>query len=218
MRKTLIATFTVVGLVVGTLFVSGPAASTISYVPTFATFAGTPFTTGALGSANITVSSGAFNKEDTSIPPTNWVPTNAPLPINTLAFVVTSVVTFSFSEPVTNPALYLVNLPSQSDDLDALDLSSTGGTCTWSKQSGFLLGSLTGSTFVPANDYSEGGVLLCSGTVSSITITPTASGSEAYSVGLASLIDPSSTTTTSTIDPTTTTTPAVDPVVPEFTG
>lgn len=134
-----------------------------------------PGVTGTLGSVTVTVAN-AFNQANASVfqtaefdPPGNY---------GGLGFTGAAAATFTFSAPVTDPVIYLADLRSTSNG-GAINysLGTTGGTCTWSIQSGFTDSTLTGATIaivpvVTGAFTQDGGILRCTGTISGVSITP----------------------------------------------
>ena len=206
MRKTLISLLSVLGLTIGSVVVAAPASSTPAYVPTFADF--TSATAGTLGTATVTMSGPLGAPFVSLFTGSDFVPP-APSIVDVLAIEGSTPLTISFSTPVTNPALYLLALPPYPASA-TLDLASTGGTCTWSILSGLTGLTLTG-TALSAPTASASGIVLCTGTVSSISMTPSSSTSSPaanYTMALAAMFDP-------TPPPTP---PTPEPTRPTFTG
>jgi hypothetical protein len=222
--KVLLSGAAATTFVVGVVGIAGPAPAE-PFSPTLAEWSSS--TSGTVGTTAFSVSVGGdtdLSDFDFSIPAfdppggaeqeaTEWESNEA--------------ITVTFEAAVTNPAFYVRYLRgSDADGPDAYALSAGGGTCTWSIQSGMGDVALAGTTFSVEGAGFLDGILLCSGTVSSITLTPTG-GSDSYqALTVATLEDLAPTTTSTTTAPTSSTTSttavtgAVSAVVvtPTFTG
>ena len=213
------------GLIVTGLVAGAPPAPAITYTPTFTAWSSG--SNGTIGSVSVTLTNNPYSTlTDRDLSGANYVPAGSATQKMSMVEA-KAATTISFSSPVTNPALYVKYLRGAATQGMDYALSSTGGSCTWSIQSGLTGASITGSTLIPqATGYGDG-VILCAGTVSSFTIDGSADAGAggAYDITVAALVDPnapSSSTTTTTVDPVTTssstTPPAIDPLAPTFTG
>lgn len=194
--------------------VSSSPANAISYSPTFSTVTSTgiPSSTGTVGTVNFTIST-TNGMTNMNLASSAFVPSGPSL---LAGFSVRSLnnVPVAFSGAVENPAFYLQDFPDAGSQPASYTLSSTGGSCTWSILSGLTGASLSGNTLTkaPAQSGPSNGILLCTGTVTGMTMeTVGATSNTLFKVAIATLAE---------IVPTTTTTvPASeDPVAPTFTG
>ena len=113
-----------------------------------------------------------------------------------------SVLTFTFASPVANPDIYMLYLRS---DGGPYPVTFSGGSATMSILSGMSSSSITGNTINQPTAFGTG-IVHVAGTVSGITITPNAVGSQNYSHAAITIgrTAPASTTTSSTSTTTTT--------------
>jgi hypothetical protein len=215
-RTVLVAVAATVVIVAGGIE-SAPAASTL--VPTFATW--TSGTVGSIGATGFTTST-ASSLADFDLSTADYDPPGSDAQTTT-NWSSDATLTVTFDAAITDVAVYFKYLRgADASGPTSYELSSTGG-CTWSIQSGLTSTSLSGTTFTTTGFSFDDGILLCSGTVTSLTLTPTGGSGSNEAMTLATLTAPTPTTSSSSTTSTTaTTTPsaavAADTVEPTFTG
>ena len=109
-------------------------------------------------------------------------------------FAANSVLTFTFSSPITNPELYFWYLRS---DASPYAVSTSGGNGSVSVLSGMTNGSANNNTITQSSGFGTG-IVKISGTVSGVTITSNDVGTGNHSSALISIgrTSPASSTTT----------------------
>lgn len=110
-------------------------------------------------------------------------------------FSANSVLTFTFGSAITNPELYFWYLRS---DASPYAVSTTGGSGTVSVVSGMTNGSASNTTITQSTGFGTG-IVKVAGTVTGVTITSNAVGSQNYSAAIISIgrTNPPAATTTS---------------------
>lgn len=192
---------------------SSSPANAISYSPTFSTMTSLsiPSATGTVGTVNFTIST-TNGMTNMNLASSAFVPSGPSL-LGGFSIRSLNNVPVAFSGAVENPAFYLQDFPDAATQPSSYTLSSTGGSCTWSILSGLTGASLSGNTLTkaPAQSGPSDGILLCTGTVTGMTMeTVGATSNTLFKVAIATLAE---------IVPTTTTVPASeDPATPTFTG
>ena len=220
LRSRLIAAsaiLAVFGAMSGLVLPSASASAAI-YSATFASWS--DGSNGTIGSTAITTSTLGKVPISVNFSGTDFDPAGSSL--GALDIGNTYGVSMAFGSALVNPAFYLKYFEGKSTfaGVQSYTLASTGGSCTWTIVSGFSSASITGSTLTLADDSVNNGIILCTGSVTGISIAAIGSGqarpAQVTLATLAAIPDPSPTTTTSTT--TTTTSTTIDPVAPAFTG